>query len=114
MNNAQIVGLGLFFLGGMALHGALARVPACASANAPSRPPAPESTVEVERIRANTAELQAVLARGPARTLVVGDRTLVVTQDWKQSGGNLEVKNNYYEYAGGRLVRVPLVDPEAK
>ncbi len=121
MTSAQVFGLGVVIVLGMALQAALMRAPAvvtipsAAAATAPAAAaPAAAESVELEKTRADGAQVQALIARGPATTLVVGDHTLVVRTDWHSKGGDLQVTNTYYEYKDGKLVQVPLVQTVAE
>ena len=114
MTNAQVFGLGVVIVLGMALQAALMRAPAVVTIpSAAAATSAVAESVEVEKIRAQSAKVEALIARGPATTLVVGDHTIVVRTDWHAEDGDTRITHTYYEYKDGKLVQVPLVQTVA-
>lgn len=123
MTNANVFTLGGAIILGLVLHAAISRDTISIPAATAATPQAKEllleagrfranSEVEAEKVRAQSAKIQALIARGPS-TLVVGDRTLVVTTDWKMKDEESKITFGFYEYKDGRLVRVPLAEPPA-
>jgi hypothetical protein len=114
MTNAQVFGLGGMIVLGLGLHGLLTRGPCTATTGAapatPARAVAADAAVELERHRGRTEQTQALIQHTKASTLTLADRVLLVTTNWEQKGGDLSIRERFYEWKDGQLVQVPVVD----